>query len=54
MKMMSKDDLAYVIQKLWAIRGSYFPYTERQAQQDAWEEILMLLETKKAETEKIL
>lgn len=52
--MMSKVDLAYVIQKLWAIRGSYFPYTERQAQIDAWEKIIIFLETKKAETEKIL
>lgn len=52
--MISKVDLAYVIQKLWAIRGSYFPYTERQAQQEAWEDIIMLLETKKKETEKIL
>lgn len=52
--MLSKVDLAYVIQKLWAIRGSYFPYNERQPQIDAWEEIIMLLETKKAETEKIL
>ena len=52
--MISKVDLAYMIQKLWAIRGSYFPYAERPAQQEAWEDIIMLLETKKKETEKIL
>ena len=52
--MISKVDLAYMIQKLWAIRGSYFPYTERQVQEDAWEDIIMLLEAKKKEMEKIL
>ena len=52
--MISSVELAYVIQKLWAIRGSYFPQKERQVQTDAWDDIIMFFEAKKKETEKIL
>ena len=45
--MYSKTEFEHVIQKLWAIRGSYFPHGERQAQTEAWEDILMFLEAER-------
>ena len=43
--MVSKEDMRYAIERLWAIRGSY-QSDERPEQKKAWAELIDFLEGK--------